>query len=202
MDEGAIRRAIGALRAGQPVLLPTDTVYGLAAGAAREDHAASVYKLKGRVDTQPTALVTASVDALVEWLPELGGREEAIVRALLPGPFTLIVSNPAQRFRWLAGPRADALGVRVPTLPEPSRQVVEAVGCIVATSANEPGGPDPVALEDVPPRIRAGVGAELDAGPLPGTPSTVIDVTGPEPSVLRAGAVPAEEAIARVRAAY
>jgi tRNA A37 threonylcarbamoyladenosine synthetase subunit TsaC/SUA5/YrdC len=57
-----------------------------------------------------------------------------------------------------------------------------------------------VTLDDVPARIRAGVGAELDIGPLPGTPSTVIDFTGDEPYVIRDGAAPASEAIARVRA--
>ena len=71
----------------------------------------------------------------------------------------------------------------------------------MATSANDPGGPDPVTLADVPERIRAAVAAELDVGPLPGTPSTVIDFTGPEPVVIREGAAPSAAAIERVRAA-
>ena len=71
---------------------------------------------------------------------------------------------------------------------------------MLATSANEPGGPNPVTLLDVPDRIRAAVAAELDVGPLPGTPSTVIDFTGPEPLVLRDGAASAAAAIERVRA--
>ena len=71
----------------------------------------------------------------------------------------------------------------------------------LATSANEPGGPDPRSLDDVPGRIRAAVAAELDAGPLPGTPSTVIDFTGAEPRVIRDGAVSGADAIARVNAA-
>ena len=65
-----------------------------------------------------------------------------------------------------------------------------ASGCVVATSANDPGGRDPVTLEDVPARIREGCAAEIDVGPLPGTPSTVIDFTGPEPVVIREGAEP------------
>jgi tRNA A37 threonylcarbamoyladenosine synthetase subunit TsaC/SUA5/YrdC len=71
----------------------------------------------------------------------------------------------------------------------------------MATSANDPGGPDPVTLDDVPQRIREAVAAELDLGPLPGTPSTVIDFTNDEPVVIREGIVSAAEAIARVRSA-
>jgi L-threonylcarbamoyladenylate synthase len=71
----------------------------------------------------------------------------------------------------------------------------------MATSANDPGGPDPATLDDVPQRIRDAVAAELDLGRLPGTPSTVIDFTRDEPFVIRDGLIPAAEAIAKVRAA-
>ena len=193
-----VRGAIEAIRAGQPVLLPTDTVYGLIGGADREDHAARVYRLKGRAETQPTALLAATVDALLDAVPEL---DERVVRALLPGPYTLVLANPAHRYRWLTGTRTQAIGVRVPELPAESREVVEAVGRVLATSANDPGGPNPASLDDVPGRIRDGCAAELDLGRLPGTPSTVLDLSGEEPHVIRDGIAPAEEAIERVRRA-
>nr|MDQ3823628.1 Sua5/YciO/YrdC/YwlC family protein [Actinomycetota bacterium] len=79
--------------------------------------------------------------------------------------------------------------------------VLEHVGAVVATSANLPGGRAPRTLADVPTEIRAGAGAELDAGELSGVPSTVIDLTASEPRVLREGAVPAAEALARISAA-
>jgi L-threonylcarbamoyladenylate synthase len=199
--DGDVERVIAAVKAGQPVLLPTDTVYGLMASAEREDYATRVYRVKGRDETKPTALLAGSLESLFECLPELRGRSDVIARALLPGPFTLILPNPARRYRWLTGVRTDAIGVRVPELPEASRRVVEAAGCLMATSANDPGGPDPVTLDDVPRRIREAVAAELDLGPLPGTPSTVIDFTNDEPVVIREGIVPAAEAIARVQAA-
>jgi L-threonylcarbamoyladenylate synthase len=196
-----VERAVKAIKAGLPVLLPTDTVYGLVTSAYRDVYAAGVYRLKGRAETQPTALLVSSVELLLESVPELAGRGEVIVRTLLPGPYTLVLPNPARRFRWLAGTRTDAIGVRVAVLPEPSQRVADAVGCILATSANDPGGPNPVTLDDVPPRIREAVGAELDLGPLPGTPSTVIDFTTDKPFVIRDGVAPAADAIARVRAA-
>jgi L-threonylcarbamoyladenylate synthase len=201
--DGSIQKCIAAIRSKRPVLLPTDTVYGLCTDAESEDAALRVYRLKGRAETQPTALLAASVDDLLELVPELRGdtSTSAIVRALLPGPFTLVLPNPARRFRWLAGTRTDAIGVRVPELPEPARAVVEAVGAVLATSANDPGGPNPASLDEVPARIRDACGAELDLGLLPGTPSTVIDFTGTEPYVIREGIAPAAEALARVRAA-
>ena len=95
----------------------------------------------------------------------------------------------------------DTIGVRVAILPDPSQRVLDAVGCVLATSANAPGGPSPAALADVPEWIRAGCEAEIDAGRLPGVSSTVLDFTGPEPVVLREGPAPAAAAIERVRAA-
>jgi L-threonylcarbamoyladenylate synthase len=199
--EGDVERAISAVKAGRPALLPTDTVYGLVTSAAREDYAAGVYRLKGREERQPTALLTSSLALLFDCVPELRGPAAVIAQTLLPGPFTLILPNPARRFRWLTGTNPDAIGVRVPELPEPSRLVVDAAGCLLATSANDPGGPDPATLGDVPQRIRDACAAELDVGTLPGTPSTVIDFTGDEPHVIREGAAPAAEALARVEAA-
>jgi len=201
MGSGEAQRVIAALEAGQPVLLPTDTVYGLATSAQREDYATRVYRLKGREATQPTALLAPSIEVLFDCLPELDAAARTIVRALLPGPYTLILPNPARRFRWLTGVRTDAIGVRVPVLPEAVQGVVDAVGCLMATSANDPGGPNPVSLDDVPQRIREAVAAELDLGPLPGTPSTVIDFSRDEPLVIREGIASAADAIARVQSA-
>ena len=123
------------------------------------------------------------------------------MRALLPGPFTLVVPNPAVRFPWLAGERPDTIGVRVPVLAGPTAEVLDRVGAVLATSANLAGGRDPRRLEDIPEEIRAGCGVLVDGGELPGTPSTVLDLTGPEPRVLREGAVPAAEATERALAA-
>lgn len=189
---------VDALRAGLPVVLPFDTVYGLAAEPHDEASTRRLYELKGRAESQPTALVAASVDALRALLPET---DMTAVRHLLPGPFTLVVANPAQRFRHLTGTTPDALGVRVPDLTGPTHAILDEVGAVVATSANLPGGRDPRRLEDVPHEIRAGAAAELDGGEVPGTPSTVVDLTRPEPRVLREGAVSEAEVLRRLQAA-
>ncbi len=186
--------AVAALRAGQAVVLATDTVYGLCADAASEDACFRTLALKGRPRNWPAALLCADVDALLDRVPEL---PEAIVRELLPGPYTLIFSNSTGRYPWLS---EGTIGVRVPDLPDESAGIVGAVGAVMATSANVHRGPDPRTLDDVPAEIRAACGAVVDGGTLPGTPSTVLDLSGAEPRVLREGAVPTAEALARVAA--
>jgi L-threonylcarbamoyladenylate synthase len=192
--------AVEALGAGLPVVLPFDTVYGLAAEPYRDESTRRLYELKGRAPTQPTALVASDVDFLLECVPELRGRVAVQLRALLPGPLTLVVPNPAQRYRWLTGSNPAAIGVRVPELEGPGADVLARLGAVVATSANRPGEPDPRRLDDVPPEIRESAGAVVDGGELPGTPSTVVDITGPEPRILREGALEAGEVLRRLQA--
>jgi L-threonylcarbamoyladenylate synthase len=191
--------AVAALLAGGQVLLPADGVYGLCALAASEDAVHRLYELKGRGDARPTAMIAPNVEALLEAVPELGPRERAIVAALLPGPYTLVLPNPARRYPWLNGDSPAAIGVRVALLPPATQAVLDAAGPVAATSANEPGEPPAVALDGVPARIRAACGAEVDAGPLSGDPSTVVDFTGPDPQVIRAGAGSVAEALAAAR---
>jgi L-threonylcarbamoyladenylate synthase len=164
--------AVAALRAGRPVILPTDTVYGLCALPEHED---VLYELKGRDRSKPVALLAADVGALLAAVPTL---DRSVLDRYLPGPYTLVF-----------GP----VGVRVPDLPPSAAEVVREVGVVVATSANLSGGPDPRRVEDVPEEIRSACGAIVDAGELPGIPSTVIDLTGAEPRVLRPGAGPRPE---------
>lgn len=181
----AVVDAIAALRTRRPVILPTDTVYGLCAWPFRPEPVERIYRLKGRDSSKPAALLAADLAALAEALPEL---DVGLAAAYLPGPYTLVVPNPAHRFLWLTGTNPDAIGVRVPDLPSDSARVVQAVGVVCATSANAAGGPNPRRVEDIPDEIRVACGAVVDAGELPGIPSTVVDLTGDEPRVLREGA--------------
>jgi L-threonylcarbamoyladenylate synthase len=190
-----IEEAVEAIRRGRSVVLPTDTVYGLCTTPYAAEPVERLYRLKGRTANQPTALAASDVDMLFECVPELRGHGGPIVRALLPGPYTLVLPNPARRFRWLTGDRPETIGVRVPEWPGDAAIVLARVGAVVATSANLTGGPEPRRLEDVPRELREAAAAELDAGELLGVASTVLDLTGPEPKVLREGAVPAAAAL-------
>jgi L-threonylcarbamoyladenylate synthase len=165
-------QAVAALRAGRAVILPTDTVYGLCALPAHED---VLFDLKGRDRSKPIALLAADVDSLLEAEP---GLDRTLVERYLPGPYTLVFGD---------------VGVRVPSLPPPAAAVVGEVGIVAATSANLAGGADPRRVDDIPEDLRAACGAIVDAGELPGVPSTVIDLTSGEPRVLRRGAGPVPE---------
>jgi L-threonylcarbamoyladenylate synthase len=191
-----IERACAAINAGKPVVFPTDTVYGLAASPYRREPAERLYELKGRDRVQAIAVLAADVDMLFELVPELRGRSGTIVRGLLPGPYTLILPNPARRYPWLTGSRPDTIGVRVPSFQGYGGQLLARVGAVAATSANLHGDPDPRTIADIPQAILDGVAEVVDDGPLPGTPSTVIDFTGPEPAVLREGAGDVARALA------
>jgi L-threonylcarbamoyladenylate synthase len=193
-------QAISAIRAGEAVVIPTDTVYGLVASPFRSEPVERIYRIKGRGARQPTALMAPDVDMLFELVPELRGRAGVLARALLPGRLTLVLSNPARRFPWLTGERPDTIGVRVPELPDVSAPILAAVGALAATSANLSGGPDPAAVEEVPREVRESCAAVVDGGRLPGTPSTVVDLTGPEARVLREGAVSTDEVLERASA--
>jgi len=193
-----VEETVTALRAGLPVILPTDTVYGLCADAYREAPVRRLSRLKGRPDGMPLALLASDLDVILDAVPELRGRAAVLARALLPGPFTLILPNPGRRFRWLSGTDPESIGIRVPELPDESRAVLERVGALAATSANLHGGRDPARPGDIPEEIWSAAAALVDAGELPGTPSTVVDLRGPQPRVLREGAVPAAEALAAI----
>ena len=175
-------------------MLPTDTVYGLCGDPHRETAAREIYRLKQRPAEKPLALLAKDVDTLLELVPEL----PRAPLALLPGPYTLVLPNPEQRFRWLTGSAPETIGVRVPELAGPGAEVLAAVGAVVATSANLHGGSEARTLEDVPAEIR-NAAALVDGGELPGTPSTVLDLTRAEPRILREGAVPGAEALERFR---
>jgi L-threonylcarbamoyladenylate synthase len=183
---------VRALEDGRLVVLPTDTVYGLACRPDSAEAVRALSALKQRESEQPIALVAAGAEALVGLVPELAGLR------LVRGPFTLVLPNPARRLPWLSGARPETIGVRLPEVAGAAEELLERAGVVAATSANLHGGADPRCVADIPREILGSVAAVLDAGELPGTPSTVIDLTGPEPSVLREGAVPVAEALRRL----
>jgi L-threonylcarbamoyladenylate synthase len=182
---------VEALRAGASVVLPTDTVYGLACAAHLEAACERTLALKGRDLSKPTSILGASLSVVfTRVLGDLGGRAVEHARRLLPGPVTVIVPNPAGLFPWLCGDDPSRIGVRIPVLLPGVADAIDGVGVIAATSANLAGQPDPVTLQEVPDAILSRVSVAVDAGPAPaGKPSTVVDLTGPEPVILREGAL-------------
>jgi L-threonylcarbamoyladenylate synthase len=184
------------IAAGGVALFPADTVYGLAAEPDSADGVERLYGLKGRPPGKPAAVMFFRLDAALDALPELGERTRAAVERLLPGALTLVLPNPARRWPLACGPEPERLGLRVPLL-EGELEPLAAVGRpVLQSSANRAGEPEARRLADVDERVREGADVVLDGGELPGTPSTVVDLSEYEAdgawSVLREAAVPRE----------
>ena len=175
---------------GGVAVFPADTVYGLACDPQSREAVERLYTLKRRRPDKPAAVMFFDVELALEALPEIGPRTRGAMGALLPGGVTLLVPNPAGRFPLAGG--GDVLGVRVPDGPLTGVQWP-----VLQSSANRSGGPDPRRVQDVPEFIRDSADLVLDAGDLPGTPSTVVDLRGYERggdwSIVREGAVPTDE---------
>jgi len=185
-----------AIAAGGAVVLGTDTVYGLCCDAENPAAVERLAILKGRPPGKPAAVAFFSLHSALEALPELGERTRAALRSLLPGPLTLLVANPAGRFRLAGG---EQLGVRVLDVG------LDAGRPVLLTSANLAGEADARTLDEVPLAIREAADLSIDGGTLPGTPSTVVDLGALEGTgswrIVRAGAFPAaalQSALARL----
>jgi L-threonylcarbamoyladenylate synthase len=182
---------------GGVALFPTDTVYGLATDPESREGVERLYRLKGRRPDKPAALMFFRLEPSLAALPELPDRTRAALERLLPGAVTLLLPNPARRFPLACGPTPEVLGLRVPALEGGLASLAEMSWPVLQSSANVAGGPDARRLEDVDERVRSGVDLVLDGGELPGTPSTVLDLTTYHDDgsyrVLRQGAVAGEE---------
>jgi L-threonylcarbamoyladenylate synthase len=180
---------------GGVALFPADTVYGLATEPDTREGVDRLYRIKGRRPERPAAVMFFDRELALAALPELGARTREALERLLPGAVTVVVPNPARRFPLACGPEPERVGVRVPRLTGALEPLAGVRWPVLQSSANPSGGADAHRLSDVDPRIRAAVDLELDAGKLPGTPSTVIDLSAYEQSgaytVLREGALPA-----------
>ena len=202
LTDGDAARLTAALRAGGVVVFPSDTVYGLGCDPDSEDAVRRLYELKGRPADRPAAVMFFDCARALEALPGLRAAERAAVKALLPGPVTLVLPNRERRFALAAGPgvgASDSLGLRVPRLTQALAALGRVPGAIMQSSANLSGAADARRLMDVPDEIREGADLTLDGGELPGVASTVVDLREYEQSgswsVLREGALARRELV-------
>jgi L-threonylcarbamoyladenylate synthase len=162
---------------GGVALFPADTVYGLATEPDSREGIARLYRLKGRRPDRPAAVMFFDVDLALEALPELPQRTREAAERLLPGGVTLLMPNEAHRFPLACEPHLDVLGVRVPRLTEALAPLSAMPWPVLQSSANPSGQAEAKRVTEVDERIRDGVDLILDGGELPGTPSTVVDLT-------------------------
>jgi len=190
------------ISAGGVALFPADTVYGLATEPGSREGVERLYRLKGRAPDRPAAVLFFGLEPALAALPELAPRTRSAVERLLPGPFTLVLANPERRFPLACGPTPDRVGLRVPRLEGSLAPLAAVAVPVLQSSANPTGGPDARRLDEVDERIRSEVDVVLDGGELPGTPSTVVDLSSYESdgtwTVLREGAVSEAEVAAAI----
>jgi L-threonylcarbamoyladenylate synthase len=185
---------------GGVAIFPADTVYGVATEPDSREGVERLYRLKGRLPDKPSAVMFFQLESALAALPELGPRTRGVVECLLPGPVTILVPNPAHRYPLACANEPDRLGIRVPALAGELEPLAAVSWPVLQSSANRSGGADARRVEDIDPELRAGVDLVLDAGELPGTPSTVVDLSAWEEEgtfeVIREGALPQEAVVA------
>jgi L-threonylcarbamoyladenylate synthase len=167
-----IADAADAVREGNAVVYPTETVYGLGADATDADAVERVFDLKGRPRENPLSLGVPSVDAALDYTRPTAVAER-FMRRFLPGPVTVVVERRSTLPDALTAGR-DRVGVRVPD-HETALELLDRTPPLTATSANRSGSPSITRVADLDDRIRDGIAAVVDGGETPGTESTVVD---------------------------
>ncbi|MCU4751875.1 L-threonylcarbamoyladenylate synthase [Halobacteria archaeon AArc-curdl1] len=185
MDAGDLERAAEAIRDGDAVVYPTETVYGLGADALDPEAIERVFEIKGRDRTNPLSFAVPSVPAALEYV-RANSTERQFMARFLPGPVTVLCRRREAVPEELTAGR-DRVGVRVPDQPVALRLCERAGTPITATSANRSGHGSVTRVSDLDSSVRDAVAIVLDDGETPGTESTVVDVESA--TIVRRGAM-------------
>jgi tRNA threonylcarbamoyl adenosine modification protein (Sua5/YciO/YrdC/YwlC family) len=188
----AIQAAVTAIRSGQCIVMPTDTVYGIAADPFQAKAVQALLDAKGRGRDMPPPLLVSSMSslfALTEEIPEVAKR---LAEAFWPGPLTMILkSSPALGMD--LGDRGATIGVRVPDHPF-ALELLQITGPLAVSSANVSGKPAANDIDEAVEQLGESVAVYLDCGAANGPePSSIVDLTGPAPILLRVGVLSAAE---------
>ena len=191
-DPAVFEEAARILRGGGLVAFPTETVYGLGANALDEEAARRIYAAKGRPSDNPLIAHIADEEGLAPLTAEIPDMARRLMKAFWPGPLTMIFKkSPAVPYSTTGG--LDTVAVRMPS-DEAARRLIRTAGIpIAAPSANTSGRPSPTTAEHVAQDMTGRIEMILDGGPVGiGVESTIVDVSGPQPVLLRPGAVTME----------
>jgi L-threonylcarbamoyladenylate synthase len=200
VDANGIRAGVEVLTSGGVVVLPTDTVYGLAARPQDEDAVRAIFELKGRPEGMHLPVLAASVAQVRALGVRFTAGAEALARTWWPGPMTLAFGfdDDVSRPGWLAG--RDEVAVRIPN-HDFLRAVLGQTGVLLVTSANPHGAPTPLMANDVAHVLGTAVELVVDGGTLSDVPSTLVNVRGQAATLEREGAVSREQVLAALSAA-
>ncbi len=186
-DPAALNEALRILAAGGVVAFPTDTVYGVGALVTDAAAIAGLYEVKARPPDKAIPVLLADSEQLPQVASEVNAIAQRLAARFWPGALTLIVLRRAGLPEILASNQT--VGVRVPDHPA-ARALLAAAGPLAVTSANLSGGPDCRTAAEVEAQLGGRLALILDGGETPGgVPSTVVDTTGEELYILRAGPI-------------
>lgn len=187
-----IHQAVAALRAGALVGMPTETVYGLAADASNPEAVARIFALKGRPNDHPVIVHIAGSAQLACWAVDIPAAAYALTERFWPGPLTLILRRARHVLDAVTGGQ-DTVGLRAPAHPMARTLLEQFGGGLAAPSANRFGRVSPTSAAHVRAEFGADLPLVLDGGACTvGVESTIIGLTGPVPTLLRPGGIPAE----------
>lgn len=182
-----IGRAVAALRAGELVAFPTETVYGLGADAANSAAVAKIFAAKGRPADHPLIVHLPDVSHLSRWASDIPEAAYRVAATFWPGPLTLILKRHPTVLDAITGGQ-DTVGLRVPSHPLALQLLQAFDGGIAAPSANRFGHVSPTTAAHVRQEFGADVAVVLDGGPCAvGIESTILDLSGGVPRILRPG---------------
>jgi L-threonylcarbamoyladenylate synthase len=194
IDDDALDRAAAALAEGAPVVLPTDTVYGVAVAARVPGATARLFLVKDRPPEAALPVLVADAEQARSLAGELTPAAERLMAAFWPGGLTLVVPRRPGLGLELGGADDSTIGLRLPDHPVP-RALAARVGPLAATSANRHGHATPPDAPGVAGELGAAVDLVLDGGPCEGSASTVVSVTSDGVTVLREGRVPGADVL-------
>ncbi|MEU8772916.1 L-threonylcarbamoyladenylate synthase [Streptomyces sp. NPDC048606] len=187
-----LREAASAVRRGELVVLPTDTLYGIGADAFSAEAVGDLLAAKGRGRSMPTPVLIGSPNTLHGLVTDFSEQAWELVDAFWPGGLTLVAKHQPS-LAWDLGETRGTVAVRMPLHPVAIELLTE-VGPMAVSSANLSGHPAPEDCDAARAMLGDSVSVYLDGGPTPSTlPSSIVDVTGKVPVLLRAGALTAEQ---------
>lgn len=193
LEPELIQRAVETLKRGGVVALPTETVYGLAANAEDELAVRRVFAIKGRPATHPLIVHLPSAEELPAWARHVPEEARRLASAFWPGPLTLVLPRTERATDAVTGGQ-DTVALRVPGHPVALAVLAALGGGVAAPSANRFGRVSPTTAEHVRADLGDDVDLVLDGGPCTvGLESTIVDLSGDAPAILRPGGLPAEE---------
>ncbi len=188
-----IARAVAVLRAGGLVAFPTETVYGLGADAAHADAVKKVFAAKGRPRDHPLIVHIASVAQLTQWARDIPSSADVLAKKFWPGPLTLILKRAAGVSDLVTG-KQDTVALRVPSHPLAQALLQAFGGGVVGPSANRFGHVSATTAEHVRQEFGNAVDCVLDGGACEvGIESTIVDLSGAKPALLRLGLITAAQ---------